>query len=100
NYSFRVTGYSPLQNAVLYVALTCPLGVPPLGIGSPPCAGAANRSTTGGPTAEEVMCLPMSAGQTHYVIVDDAVANNAGSAFRLEVDRCVREVETNNTPAT
>src|SRR5262249_32606284 len=77
-----------------------PTGAPPLTLGAPPCVGAANRTITSGPTAEEVMCVPMSAGQTDYVIVDDAVANNPGSGFRLEVNRCVREAQPNNTPAT
>jgi hypothetical protein len=98
-YSFRITGYSPMQNAVLYVSSECPSGTPPVTVGAPPCVGAANR-TAGGGTAEEVMCVPMSAGQTEYVIVDDAVASNVGSAFRLEVNACVRENEPNNTPAT
>jgi hypothetical protein len=99
-YSFRVTDYSPTQNAVLYVSSSCPTGAPPVTLGTPPCVGAANRTITSGPTAEEVMCVPMSAGQTDYVLVDDAVAGNAGSGFRLEVNRCAREDEPNNTPAT
>jgi hypothetical protein len=98
-YSFRVTGYSLLQNAALYVSSECPVGAPPVSVGAPPCVGAANRTMSGG-TAEEVMCVPMGAGQTRYVVVDDAVAGNVGSAFRLEVNACVRENEPNNTPAT
>src|SRR5262245_21728260 len=100
SYSFRVTGYSPTQNAVLYLSSTCPTGSPPVVLGAPPCVGAANRTITSGPTAEEIMCIALSAGQTVYAIVDHAVANNAGSGFRLEVNRCAKESEPNNTPGT
>lgn len=110
-YVFRVTGYAavssapPSPNLVLYVAGSCPLATPgsPIVVGS--CLGAANRteppaSATNSNTAEEVSCLPLSAGQVVFVFVDDDAAGGAGSGFRLEANRCAIESEPNGTPAT
>lgn len=95
SYSFRVTGYSTAQNAVLYAVGSCPAGVPPVIVGNPPCLGAANRNATSG--AEEVMCLPLTANQLIFLVVDDSVSGNAGSLFRIEANRCTRETEPNGT---
>ncbi|MBI3447470.1 MAG: DUF11 domain-containing protein [Acidobacteria bacterium] len=93
-YSVKVTGYSASLNLVSYVASSCPAGSPPVTVGS--CLAAANRGTTS--TSEEVMCVPLAAGQTAYAFVDEN-ALTAGSPFRIEVNACPREVETNDTPA-
>ena len=95
NYSFKVTGYDVNQNLVLYLAPSCQAGSGPIEIGNSPAA--ANRS--GVNSAEELMCVPLTAGQEVFVIVDDANSGNSGSGFALEISRCVREREPNNTPA-
>lgn len=95
NYSFRVTGFDITKNLVLYVASTCPGGLPPVTVGT--CLGAANRDPFS--TSEEVQCLPLSAGQQVFVFVDENILT-AGSAFTIEVTRCDKETEPNNTPAT
>jgi len=92
-YSFRVTGYSPSRNLVVHVAQACPLDPPPAVVTS--CLGASNRSTNS--SAEEVMCVPLAAGQTAYAVVDET-AFTAGSAFRIEVNRCGQESEPNDAP--
>jgi hypothetical protein len=61
------------------------------------CLGASNRNTGG--SSEEIACVPLGAGQTVYVYVDDATAGNPGSSFTVEVNRCVRETEPNGTTA-
>lgn len=101
-YSFKVFNYDVLQNLVLYVAPgpTCPTGTFPIGIAN--CLAAANRS--GVNSAEEIVCLPMTANQQVIAIVDDQPAAgqsiNRGSPFDFEVTLCSREQETNNSPAT
>lgn len=95
NYSFRVTGYDFNKNLVLYVASTCPAGLPPVTVGS--CLGAANRDSAS--TAEEVKCLALAASQQVFVFVDENTLT-AGSTFTIEVTRCDQETEANNTPAT
>lgn len=95
NYSFRVTGYDINKNLVLYVASTCPVGIPPVTVGS--CLGAANRDPFS--TSEEVKCLALAASQQVFVFVDEN-ALSAGSDFAIEVTNCVQESEPNNTPAT
>ena len=95
NYSFKVTGYDMDKNLVLYVASTCPVGLPPVTVGS--CLGAANRDPSS--TSEEVQCLGLSAGQQVFVFVDENTLT-AGSTFTIEVTRCDKETEPNNTPAT
>jgi hypothetical protein len=92
-YSFKVTGYDAGQNLVLYVAASCPPAAP--GLVSP--LGAANRS--GFNSAEEILCLPLAAGQQVFAFVDDDQAGNPGSSFIFEVTRCVREREPNDSPA-
>jgi len=95
NYSFKVTSYDMNQNLVLHIAPNCPAGLPPISIAS--SLGAANRS--GVNSAEEVFCLGLAAGQQVFVIVDDNNPGNPGSGFILEVTRCVREGDANNTPS-
>jgi uncharacterized repeat protein (TIGR01451 family) len=95
SYSFRVNGFDPTRNAVVYVSTDCPGGPFPAIIGG--CLGAANRNS--GSPAEEVKCLALAASQTVNVFVDE-VSASLGSAFNLEVTTCVNEVEPNGTPAT
>lgn len=95
NYSFRVTGYDFNKNLVLYVASTCPVGLPPVTVGS--CLGAANRDPAS--TAEEVKCLALAASQQVFVFVDENTLT-AGSTFTIEVTRCDQETEPNDTPGT
>ena len=47
---------------------------------------------------EEVMCLPLAAGQTVYVYVDEAALTTIGGQFMLQVEQCVRETEPNDLP--
>ncbi len=93
-YSFRMSGFETAKNAVLYVAADCPAGPAPAVMST--CLGAANRNA--GYPAEEVACLHLNAGRTVYVYADEAVTT-AGSALRIEVNRCLREAEPNDTPA-
>jgi hypothetical protein len=104
-YSFKVTNYfnpftpgSVSSNLVLYVASTCQAATPgtPVTVGT--CLGAANRSATS--TSEEVMCVSLAGSQQVFVFVDESAFTTDGSTFTLEVTRCVRETEPNNTPAT
>jgi DNA-binding beta-propeller fold protein YncE len=95
NYSFRVTGYDINKNLVLYVASTCPAGLPPVTVGS--CLGAANRDPFS--TSEEVKCLALAASQQVFVFVDENTLT-AGSTFTIEVTRCDQEAEPNDTPGT
>jgi uncharacterized repeat protein (TIGR01451 family) len=94
-YSFRVGGTDPTKNVVLDVASDCPSGPFPAVVAG--CLGAANRST--GNPAEEITCLPLAAGQTVQVYVDENSAS-MGTPFSLEVTTCAAEAEPNGTPAT
>jgi hypothetical protein len=93
-YSFRLGGFDPSVNAVLYVASDCPAAAAPANVAG--CLGAANR---GAASPEEVACLPLAAGQSVLVYVDEDVATS-GSGFTLEANRCVQEREPNGTPAS
>jgi len=93
-YSFRVMGFDSARNAVLYVATDCPAGASPAIVAF--CLGAANRNAAY--PDEDVSCLPLSAGQTVYVYVDENAATPGGS-FAIEANRCETEVEPNGSPA-
>jgi hypothetical protein len=95
DYSFRVVTTFSSSNPVLYVASSCPTGSPT----NPDCLGAANRSNGDNPSiwAEEVMCLPLTASQLVFIFVDNAFG---ASDFTIEVTRCTRETEDNDTPLT
>jgi hypothetical protein len=92
NYSFKVTGYDLLQDVVLAIAASCPAGNASL----QNVLGAANRSQVS--SAEEVLCLGLTAGQQVFVLVDDTANGNAGSRFVLTVTHCEREREPNDSP--
>ncbi len=96
DYSFKVYNYSIAfgYNLMLYVGGFCQPGGSPQTVTN--CIAASNRNSAG--SAEEIMCLSLTNGQQVYIYVDDT-GPNVGSAFILEVTRCVRESETNNTPA-
>ena len=97
HYSFKAYNYSIVDgyNLMLYVGGFCQPGSSPQTVTN--CLAASNRNSAG--SAEEVICLGLISGQQVYIYVDDTNAN-LGSAFILEVTRCIQESETNNTPAT
>ena len=94
-YSFKVTNYNTINNLVLYVASSCPAGVPPVTVGT--CLKAANRS--GATSAEEVNCLSLAAAQQVFIFVDENIVTS-GSTFTIEANRCFLESEANDTPGT
>ncbi|MBI4470930.1 MAG: HYR domain-containing protein [Acidobacteria bacterium] len=95
-YSFRVasTEFDP----VTAVLRECPSGTGPVALES--CLGAANRTlrNTGGAN-EEISCLPLVAGQTVFIIIDDASQTGLGGGFMVLVTGCIPENEPNGTPA-
>ncbi|HYV07937.1 MAG TPA: C25 family cysteine peptidase, partial [Blastocatellia bacterium] len=98
NYSFRVFNYTTaFSNLVLYVASTCPAATPGTPVTVATCLGASNRAPDS--VAEEVMCLSLTLNQQVFVFVDEAAAT-VGSPYTIEVTRCTRETEPNDTPGT
>jgi hypothetical protein len=95
SFSFKVTGYNPASDLVLYAASSCPTGTPPITVST--CLAAANRSSTS--SAEEVMCLALTAGQQIFLFVDESTLTD-GSPFTIEATKCFSEVEPNDIPAT
>jgi hypothetical protein len=93
-YSFRVTPSGGAGNLVVYAMPDCPEGGPPAVIAA--CLSAANRSAT---QPEELDCLPLDAGRSVDVIVDEDTTT-AGLGFTIEATRCAPETEPNGTPAT
>jgi hypothetical protein len=99
DYSFRVSLGASGGNPVLYTASSCPVGASPQLVTS--CLRAANRNTSDASYAsEEVFCQPLAAGQEVYVFVDEASPTTIAGAYTIEVNRCVREAASNDTPAT
>lgn len=94
-YSFKALDFLADGDLVLYVAASCPSGPFPAMLND--CLGAANRNSVS--TAESVECVPLMAGQTVYVFVDDESQKN-GSGFRLEITTCVEELEPNDSRGT
>ena len=96
NYSFHVLSTGGFGNAVIYLASTCPSGIPPVTVST--CIAAANRSffSVG---ADEVLCQPLAANQLVYVFVDDTSASST-SNYRLEVTPCTQETEPNDGTAS
>ena len=96
DYAFRVSDFqSAGGDLTVYVASDCPTGVSPQ---TPTCILGANRTTNEG--VEEASCVTLTASQSVYVYVDGRSTGGNGSPFRLEVERCPRETESNDTPAT
>jgi hypothetical protein len=93
-YSFRAGGAQSTDNLVLYAASGCAAGPPPMTVQD--CLGGANRSAT---QPEEVDCLPLAAGQSIVLTVDED-GLTSGSGFTLEANRCFLETEPDDTPAT
>jgi uncharacterized repeat protein (TIGR01451 family) len=92
------------QNGVLYLVD----GPGCFGAGTVACLKGANRemsrafsSAVGSANnhGEEVNCVALSGGQTVYPVLDDFVANNAGSNPKIEGIPCVEESEPNDTIA-
>ena len=108
NYTFKAEniyfGTAFSQNLLLHVASNCPVGAPPQ---LPTCLAAADRNTNAfglftasSTSAEEVACLPMTAGQTVFVYVDETSLGTKGGQFFVQVTNCVTESEPNDLPAT
>ena len=110
SYTFSIVQGSPADaasldsNRVLYVSATCPIS------GVVPCIKGANRnlsravataaSGSHNNQSEQVSCLPMLAGQTYFVFLDQAVLATPGNTTKIEVRNCITETEPNNTTAT
>jgi uncharacterized repeat protein (TIGR01451 family) len=92
-YSFRLSGYDASKNSLLYVASDCPTAAPPALVSG--CVAAANRGSV---SPEEVSCVPLAAGQTVFVYVDES-SSSSGSAFTLEANRCIQESEPDGAPS-
>jgi uncharacterized repeat protein (TIGR01451 family) len=102
-YSFKVqtTDSAGSGNLALYTipGPACPA------TGGQTCAATlvgANRNTSTGQftAAEEVYCQSITAGSKVYLFVDEATASTTGGGYTIEVTKCVKEVESNNTPGT
>ncbi len=106
-YSFRYVqddADSPMrsQSPVLYLTGTCPPPDPSTPVAS--CLAAANRmndQTTGnGNRSEEIPCVALEADTTYTLIFDHDTAADPGGAFAIEVAKCAREIEPNDSTAT
>lgn len=99
SYSFRAQDTLGGGNLVLYAATSCPTGS---GVHTvTDCLGAVDRNGNVGDysAAEELVCVPFTAGQTAYVYVDEALPTTVGARFTLEATKCEREVEPNDGPS-
>lgn len=98
SYSFKAQATQGGGNIILHVAATCPTGAGPHTLTD--CLGASDRNTNIGDyaAAEEISCLPLMAGQTVYVYVDERVQQTAGVRFTLEATSCQSEAEPNDDP--
>jgi hypothetical protein len=97
NYSFKLTDTTGVGDMVLYTASSCPAATPGTPVTVATCQMAANRNAV--QAAEEVLCQPMTAGQTSYIFVDKP-ASSTTTTFNIEVSQCQQETEPNDTPAT
>jgi hypothetical protein len=101
DYSFKVINYSTTlvmgvrPDLVLYLLTNCPAGSGPITLNN--CLAAVNRNRV--ISAEELVCVPLTAAQKVYLIVDQNGCT-PGSSFTVEVTRCRRETEPNDSPAT
>ncbi len=100
SYSIRAQETVAGGNLVLGMGPTCPTAAGPTTLTD--CSGAANRNsnTSAFSASEELMCVPMTAGQQVFVFVDETTAVTTGGGFVIEATPCVRETEANGTPAT
>ncbi len=103
-YSFRAITTDGLGsgNLVLYTSPTCPPAPATLSCGAGTTVVAANRTVGSSQylAAEEVWCQNLTGGTPVYVFVDETLPSTKGGAYSLEVQRCVKETEPNNTPDT
>jgi hypothetical protein len=99
DYSFKVFNYSTiavmevLPDLVIYLVGACPNGAGPITFSN--CLAAVNRNKAS--SAEELVCVPLAAGQKVFLIVDQNGCT-PGSSFTVEVVRCRRESEPNDSP--
>ncbi|MCS6885311.1 MAG: putative Ig domain-containing protein, partial [Blastocatellia bacterium] len=97
-YSFRVTSPGVSLDRTLFLSSSCPTGAPPITIADAQCIRAANRRSSSD-RAEEIHCVPLLAGQTVYLFIDDTFTSpTTGQPFTVEVIRCRQETESNDTP--
>jgi len=98
NYSIKVSNYNNQDpyDLVVYAATSLPNGPSPALVTT--CLAAANRSPVS--EFEEIMCLPLAASQTIFIVVDEDMFSPEGSSFLLEVTTCIREEEPNNSTAS
>lgn len=94
-YSFKVRDYDTANELVLYVAGSCPSGEAPAVVTD--CLAAANRPFAS--SSEEVVCVPLAAGQQVFIFVDEEYAS-PGSSFSIVATRCVTETEPNGDVAS
>jgi hypothetical protein len=102
NYSFRAQNLIAGGNLMLYLASDCPAATPGTPVIINTCIAAANRNslTAAFTAAEEIMCVPLTAGQSVFLYVDEVAVTTTGGAFGVEVTECTRETEPNDLPAT
>jgi len=99
-YNFRAQSTTGGSDLIVHLASTCPTGAGPHVLAD--CLGAANRSANSAAyyATEEVHCVPLTAGQTVYVYVDESTPTNNGVQFTLEATACTVEFEPNDDPTT
>lgn len=97
-YTFRAQSITGGSDLVVHLAGTCPTGAGPHTLVD--CLGAANRNVNSAAysATEEVYCVPLAAGQTVYVYVDESTPGDAGVQFSLEATACTPEFEPNDDP--
>lgn len=97
-YTFRAQSTTGGADLVVHLASTCPTGAGPHTLTD--CLGAANRNVNSGAyyATEEVNCVPLLAGQTVYVYVDESSPTDTGVQFSLEATACNYEFEPNDDP--
>lgn len=98
SYTFKAQSTLGGGNLILHTAASCPSGAGPHTLTD--CLGASNRNPNLSDylAAEEVSCVPLLAGQTIYVFVDEATPSSLGVRFNLEAIPCTQEAEPNDVP--
>lgn len=96
SYTFKAQATQGGGNLIVHVASTCPMGAGPHTLTD--CLGASDRNVNIADytAAEEVSCVPLTAGQTVYVYVDEGTLQTAGIRFNIEATSCDREAEPND----
>jgi uncharacterized repeat protein (TIGR01451 family) len=103
-YSIRVQARDHGGDLLLYTSPACPAPGTELACDRVSGVVAANRNPEAAAfvAQEEISCLPLAAGQTIYVFVDECSAGApAGSGqISIEVSPCSQESEPNGSPAS